>query len=112
MGVPGSAALLVLSPLKALLHAVFTVEYSAMHVAHVVAGLGFAALPVSGLVSGSPVLTHAALAPFAMMGTAQALMHSNKPVMRSRPAQCAASSAACRRWRNSAAAAISLPPLR
>jgi hypothetical protein len=44
-----------------------------------VAGLGLVAFQVSGLVSGAPVLTHAALAPFAMMGAAQALMHSNKP---------------------------------
>ncbi len=73
------AALLALSPLKALVHAMFTVERGAMHLVHVVAGLALMALPISGLVSGTPVLTHAALAPFAMMGAAQALMHSNKP---------------------------------
>ena len=73
------AALLALSPLKALGHAMFTVERGAMHLVHVVAGLALMALPVSGLVSGTPVLTHAALAPFAMMGAAQALMHSGKP---------------------------------
>jgi hypothetical protein len=73
------AALLALSPLKALVHALFTVERGAMHLVHVVAGLGLVALPVSGLVSGTPVLTHAALAPFAMMGAAQALMHANNP---------------------------------
>jgi hypothetical protein len=78
-GCLGAAALLALSPLKALLHAVFTVERGAMHLAHVVAGLGLVALPASGIVAGTPVLTHAALAPFAMMGAAQALMHSNKP---------------------------------
>ena len=73
------AALLALSPLKALGHAMFTVERGAMHLVHVVAGLALMALPVSGLVSGTPVLMHAALAPFAMMGAAQALMHSGKP---------------------------------
>jgi hypothetical protein len=73
------AALLALSPLKALVHAMFTVERGAMHLVHVVAGLALMALPISGLVSGTPVLTHAALAPFAMMGAAQALMHSDKP---------------------------------
>lgn len=73
------AALLALSPLKALGHAMFTVERGAMHLVHVVAGLALMALPVSGLVSGTPVLTRAALAPFAMMGAAQALMHSDKP---------------------------------
>ena len=78
-GCLAGAALLALSPLKALLHGVFTVERGVMHLMHVVAGLGLVALPLSGLVSGTPVLTHAALAPFAMMGAAQALMHSNEP---------------------------------
>ncbi|MGH8141772.1 MAG: hypothetical protein ACREU2_04550 [Steroidobacteraceae bacterium] len=73
------AALLALSPLKALLHAVFCMRRGAMHLAHLVAGLGLVALPVSGVVFGTPVLTHAALAPFAMMGAAQALTHFNKP---------------------------------
>jgi len=73
------AALLALSPLKALGHALFTVERGAMHVVHLVAGLALMALPISGLVPGTRVLMHAALAPFAMMGAAQALMHSDKP---------------------------------
>jgi hypothetical protein len=73
------SALLALSPLKALLHELFTVERGVMHVAHVVGGLALVALPVTGVVSGAPVLSHAAMAPFAIMGAAQALMHSNKP---------------------------------
>jgi len=79
LGCLGATALLALSPLKALLHAVFTVERGAMHLLHVVGALGLVALPVSGLVSGTPVLTRAALTPFAMMGAAQALMHADTP---------------------------------
>jgi hypothetical protein len=75
----GGSALLVLSPVKALLHALFTLERGVMHVAHVIGGLALVALPATGLVSGAPVLSHAAMAPFAIMGAAQALMHSNKP---------------------------------
>ena len=78
-GCLGGAALLALSPLKALLHAMFSVERGVMHLLHVIVGASLVALPVSGLVSGTPLLTHAALAPFAMMGAAQALMHSNRP---------------------------------
>jgi hypothetical protein len=74
-----ASALLVLSPVKALLHLLFTVERRVMHVAHAIGGLALVALPVTGMVSGTPVLSHAAMAPFAIMGAAQALMHSNKP---------------------------------
>ena len=35
--------------------------------------------PVSGVVSSRPVLTRAWMAPFAMMGAAQAVMHQNNP---------------------------------
>ena len=73
------AALLVLNPLKALLHRVFNVERSVMHIVHAVGGLGLIALPATGVVSGAPMLTHAALAPFAIMGAAQAVMHQNHP---------------------------------
>jgi len=73
------AALLVLSPVKALLHQLFTLERGVMHVAHAVGALALVALPATGVVSGAPVLSHAAMAPFAIMGAAQALMHSSKP---------------------------------
>src|SRR6185312_15339567 len=46
---------------------------------HIVGGVGLGVLPLTGVVSGTPVLTRAATAPFAMMGAAQALMHSNNP---------------------------------
>ena len=73
------AALLVLSPLKALLHELFTLERGVMHLAHGIGGLVLVALPATGMVSGAPVLSRAAMAPFAIMGAAQALMHSDKP---------------------------------
>jgi len=73
------SALLALSPLKALLHELFTLERGVMHLAHGIGGLALVALPVTGVVSGAPVLSRAAMAPFAIMGAAQALMHSNKP---------------------------------
>lgn len=73
------AALLILNPLKALVHRVFSIERGVMHLIHAVGGLGLIALPVTGVVTGTPVLTHAALAPFAIMGAAQAIMHQNHP---------------------------------
>jgi hypothetical protein len=85
-GAPGAAyaclagsALLALSPLKALVHRLFEVERGMMHLVHLAGGLALIALPVTGLVSGAPVLTHAALAPFAIMGAAQAVMHQDHP---------------------------------
>lgn len=73
------SALLVLNPLKALLHRVFSIERGVMHIVHAIAGMGLIALPATGVVTGTPILTHAALAPFAIMGAAQALMHGNHP---------------------------------
>ena len=73
------SALLVLNPLKALVHRVFSIERGVMHMVHAVGGLGLIALPITGAVTGTPVLTHAALAPFAIMGAAQAVMHQNHP---------------------------------
>ena len=36
-------------------------------------------LAAGGVISGAPLMIHAAMAPFAMMGAAQALMHSDHP---------------------------------
>lgn len=74
-----AAALLALVPVRALLREIFEVEGKALHLVHGLGGLALIALPVSGLVSGTPVLTHAAMAPFALMGAAQAVMHQNNP---------------------------------
>jgi hypothetical protein len=73
------AALLALVPVRALLRELFGLESKALHLMHGLGGLALVALPVSGLVKGTPVLSHAAMAPFAIMGAAQALMHSNNP---------------------------------
>lgn len=81
---PALASLLVaggfaLAPVRALLHAVFSLERGVLHIVHGVGGLAVVGLTAGGAVSGQTVLSHAALAPFAMMGAAQALMHSNHP---------------------------------
>ena len=74
-----AAALLALWPVRVLVREMFGVEGRVLHLMHGVGGLALIALPVSGLVSGTPILTHAAMAPFALMGAAQAVMHQNNP---------------------------------
>jgi hypothetical protein len=66
-------------PLRDLARVVFKIGRTALHGVHLVGGLALAAIPFTGVVSGTSVLSHAALAPFSMMGAAQALMHSNQP---------------------------------
>jgi hypothetical protein len=66
-------------PLRDLARVVFKIGGAALHGVHLVGGLALVALPLTGVVSGTSVLSHAALAPFSMMGAAQALMHSNQP---------------------------------
>jgi hypothetical protein len=68
-----------LAPVRAVLHAFFAVERKVLHAVHGLGGLAVVGLTMSGAVQGRPILTHAALAPFAMMGAAQALMHSTNP---------------------------------
>jgi len=75
----GGAALFGFAPLRDVTHIVFGIEGRILHVVHGLGGLALGALPLTGVVSGTPVLTHAATAPFAIMGAAQALMHSNNP---------------------------------
>jgi hypothetical protein len=67
------------APVRDVVRVVFGVERGALHLVHVLGGLGLVALPLTGVVSGAPVLTHAALAPLAIMGAAQALMHQDHP---------------------------------
>lgn len=67
------------APVRALLQATFALERGVLHVVHGIGGLTLVGLMAGGAISGQPVLTHAALAPFAMMGAAQALMHSDRP---------------------------------
>lgn len=74
-----AAALLALVPVRMLLRDMWAIEGKALHLVHGLGGLALIALPVSGLVSGTPMLTHAAMAPFALMGAAQAVMHQDNP---------------------------------
>ena len=67
------------APLRDILRIFFKVEGKALHLVHVLGALGLIALPVGGLVNGAPLLSHAAMGPFAIMGAAQALMHSQHP---------------------------------
>jgi hypothetical protein len=62
------------APVRDVVRVVFGVEGKALHLVHVLGGLGLVALPWPGVVPGAPVPTHAALAPFAVMGAAQAIM--------------------------------------
>lgn len=68
-----------LSPLRALLHEFFSVGGKVLHLAHGLGALALAGITLGGGVSGEPLLSHAALAPFAIMGAAQAVMHQNHP---------------------------------
>jgi len=68
-----------LVPVRALIGELFEIEGKALHLVHGVGGLAFAGLSLGGVISGAPLLNHAALAPFAIMGAAQALMHQDHP---------------------------------
>lgn len=74
-----AAAGFAFAPLRDLIRVAFGIEGKALHLVHGVGGLALVALPLGGVVSGAPVLTHAALAPFAIMGAAQAVMHQDHP---------------------------------
>lgn len=88
------AAVLVLLPLRAVIGELFAIEGRVMHLAHGVGGLGLMGLAAGGAFSGGHVLTHAALAPLAIMGAAQAVMHQDHP-------RNAAQAAALRNFANS-----------
>ncbi len=74
-----AAALLALTPLRALTRALFAIEGKALHALHGIGGLAFIGLTAGGVISGQPLMSHAAMAPFAIMGAAQAIMHQNHP---------------------------------
>ena len=69
------AALFALLPIRALFGALLVIEGRALHMIHGLGGLAFIGLISGGVVSGAPVLSYGALAPFAVMGAVQALMH-------------------------------------
>jgi hypothetical protein len=68
-----------LTPLRGLLRAFLALEGKILHLAHGLAGLTVVGLTAGGVVSGGSLLPHAALAPFAIMGAAQAIMHQDRP---------------------------------
>jgi len=74
-----AAGLFAITPVRDVARVFFAVEGRALHLVHAVGGLALIALPLAGFVSGGRVLTHAAEAPFAIMGAAQAMMHQNQP---------------------------------
>jgi hypothetical protein len=73
------AALLALAPLRAVAGELWAIEGKFMHALHGVGGLALVGLTLAGRIPGQPVLSHAALAPFAIMGAAQAVMHQDHP---------------------------------
>jgi hypothetical protein len=74
-----AAAVFALVPVRALLHGLFAIQGTALHLVHGVGGLAFMGLSLGGVISGAPIVSHAALAPFALMGAAQAIMHQDHP---------------------------------
>jgi len=72
-----AAGVLCLSPLRWLLHEIFAAERTVLHVVHGLGALSLIGLTLNGTVTGAPLLSHSALAPFAIMGAAQAIMHQN-----------------------------------
>jgi hypothetical protein len=74
-----AAALFGFLPVRDVIRVLFRIEGKALHLVHALGGLALLALPLTGVVKGTPVLTHAAMAPFAIMGAAQAVMHQNHP---------------------------------
>ena len=74
-----TAGLLALIPLRALLGALFSLERHVLHAFHGLGALTFVGLGAAGAFSGGSLLNHAAMAPFALMGAAQAIMHQDHP---------------------------------
>lgn len=67
------------APVRALVRELLAVEGRILHLVHGVGGLALGGLALGGILPGGALLTHASLAPFAIMGAAQALMHSEHP---------------------------------
>lgn len=67
------------APVRALVREIFAIEGKVLHLVHGLGGLALVGLGLLGVASGGPLLSHAALAPFAIMGAAQAVMHQDHP---------------------------------
>lgn len=74
-----AAAVLGLAPVRALARELLAIEGKLLHLVHGVGALALLGLAWGGVISGGPLLGHAALAPFAIMGAAQAVMHQDHP---------------------------------
>ena len=74
-----AAGLLALSPVRALVGEIFSIEGKMLHAFHGLGSLAIVGLVGTGVISGAPLLNHAAMAPFAIMGAAQAIMHQDHP---------------------------------
>jgi hypothetical protein len=67
------------APLRLIVHELLAVEGKVVHALHGLGGLVLIGLTATGAISGGPLLTHSAMAPFAIMGAAQAIMHQDHP---------------------------------
>jgi hypothetical protein len=74
-----AAGVLALAPVRALIGEFFAIEGKALHALHGIGGLAFVGLAAGGVISAQPLLSRAAMAPFAIMGAAQAVTHQNHP---------------------------------
>lgn len=68
-----------LAPVRALARELLAIEGKVLHLVHGVGGLALLGLAFGGVISGGPLLNRAALAPFEIMGAAQAVMHQDHP---------------------------------
>ena len=73
------AAVLAFAPIRALVGEFFAIERRVLHAFHGLGALALVGLSAGGAFSGGSLLNHAALAPFALMGAAQAVMHQDHP---------------------------------
>lgn len=74
-----AAGLFAFSPVRALVGEFFALEGKALHALHGIGGLALVALGATGMFKAPGLMSHAAMAPFAIMGAAQALMHQEHP---------------------------------
>ena len=74
-----AAGVLAFAPARALIGELFAIEGKVLHALHGLGGLAFMGLAAGGVISGQPLMNRAAMAPFALMGAAQAVMHQNHP---------------------------------
>jgi len=74
-----AAGLFAFSPIRALVGEFFALEGRALHALHGLGGLALVALGATGVFKGHELMSQAAMAPFAIMAAAQALMHQEHP---------------------------------